>query len=712
DWQNFGIPNRATTNFGSAPWYDRWHWNDATNTSMNPAGKGFSIRAPQSFPFPSTQYRYNTKFTGVPNNGDITIAVQGQSYTMPTPSPPCAAPNYSDTTNNLIGNPYPSAIDGDSFLSNANNFRVINGAIYFWSHNTQVSNANPNTTPQTYAYNSDDNAPYNLLGGVATQKVFLLGPASTSVNTNRPTGKIAACQAFMLHTITRSTSADENINFDNSMRDGAANNLNGAGGSFYRTAAIVPTLAKNRIWLSIEDNAPPSNTTKFREILVGYIPNSASIGLAATNGFDKNYDAIAYTNSPSFNMYSMMAANNSCYPLAIQTRAQGTTFDVNDVIPLGYRCPTGSYIIKAATVDGIFGGTTLVQKFWLRVRTNTSPLTYNYIDLKNSPYTLSVSNGMGNDDVDSFAIVFQKTPNLIFSSITCGNTLPRIDHNITGSGVGGATGYYWSVTNSSTNQTVTFTTIPMSMSLRNLSTYSSLSSNFNSTFISYNTQYSIQVGAIINGQVNLGDPCIVTTPPLKIFYSYNQASPTCGGILPIKNPRIECTNLLLSPLNRWTILKLDGSNSSITFDVNGGWFNFVNGLPFASNFITPNTPYRFTVSNIGPDSLAGVPSLPCEFTTFSTVQRQGSQSTNQVSISNTSITPNPFSESFKVNIDTIKNENLEIKSYDMLGKLIETFNVTSQEVNELELGKNYKIGLYNIIITRDNESENFKIIKK
>ena len=375
---------------------------------MNPAGKGFSIRAPQSFPFPSTQFRYNTKFTGVPNNGNIAIAVQGQSYQTPTTSTtPCVAATSADTTNNLIGNPYPSAIDGDSFLSNTNNFRIINGPIYFWSHNTQVSNANPNTTAQTYAYNSDDYAPYNLLGGVATQKVFLLGPASTTINTNRPTGKIAACQAFLLHTITRSTSVDENINFDNTMRDGAGNNNNGASGSFFRTAAIVPTLAKNRIWLSLEDNigtAQPTNATKYREVLIGYMPNST-----ATSGFDKNYDAIGFTNTPTFNLYSLTNTGNLCLPLAIQTRAQRTTFNTNDVIPLGYRCPAGSYTIKAATVDGIFGGTTPAQKFWLRERTSTNPTTYIYRDIQNvaSGYNFTELNNMTTDDTGKFAIVFK-----------------------------------------------------------------------------------------------------------------------------------------------------------------------------------------------------------------------------------------------------------------------------------------------------------------
>ncbi|MBC7642003.1 MAG: hypothetical protein H7174_06655 [Flavobacterium sp.] len=404
DWINEGVPNRPTTQFtfNSMGQQTNWHWNVASTTNMNPAGKGFNIRAPKSFQEAAGPLPYLTNFIGVPNNGDVSIAVQGQPYPIANDlnnsSGSCAYPLFTDKTTNLIGNPYPSAIDADSFLMT--NFDLIDYPLRFWSHNTQVSSLNPGgVNGQIFAYNNDDFALYTLLGGIATQRYFNLGPASAVVNTNRPTGKITACQGFFAHTI-----ANGNINFDNTMRDGAGNNKSGQGGSFYRTAApaMIGSLEKNRIWLSIEEVDPQSTILKYREILVGYMPNSQ-----ATNAYDKNFDAYKFTNAPQFNLYSLTNSNNNCYPLAIQARAQGTTFDVNDVIPLGYRCNAGTFIIRAATVDGIFGGSTPAQKFWLREKITVSGIiTFNYYDLKTTPFNLNLTISMTADNTDQFAIVF------------------------------------------------------------------------------------------------------------------------------------------------------------------------------------------------------------------------------------------------------------------------------------------------------------------
>jgi hypothetical protein len=56
-------------------------------------------------------------------------------------------------TSNLVGNPYPSALDANLFFENSVN---LDGTIYLWTHNTAITNN---------LYTSDDYATYNLLGG-------------------------------------------------------------------------------------------------------------------------------------------------------------------------------------------------------------------------------------------------------------------------------------------------------------------------------------------------------------------------------------------------------------------------------------------------------------------------------------------------------------------------------------------------------------------
>lgn len=75
-------------------------------------GKGFAVRAPNTFP--TVPQTWEGVFTGIPNNGNI-------PFTLET----------SGTGYNLVGNPYPSPIDAASFISGNPN---IGGSLYFYAH--------------------------------------------------------------------------------------------------------------------------------------------------------------------------------------------------------------------------------------------------------------------------------------------------------------------------------------------------------------------------------------------------------------------------------------------------------------------------------------------------------------------------------------------------------------------------------------------------
>ncbi|MDH3322817.1 MAG: lamin tail domain-containing protein, partial [Flavobacteriaceae bacterium] len=110
-------------------------WQSATD--IMETGKGYTAMAPNTSPFIDKQ---TVVFKGTVNNGILTIP----------------AFLSSDTTNayddwNFIGNPYPSALNAEMFLNNENNKDLINGSVYFWTHNTMV---------EGNKYSSDDYAMY------------------------------------------------------------------------------------------------------------------------------------------------------------------------------------------------------------------------------------------------------------------------------------------------------------------------------------------------------------------------------------------------------------------------------------------------------------------------------------------------------------------------------------------------------------------------
>ena len=74
--------------------------------------------------------------------------------------------------------------------------------------------------------------------------------------------------------------------------------------------------------------------------------------------------------------------------------------------------------------------------------------------------------------------------------------------------------------------------------------------------------------------------------------------------------------------------------------------------------------------------------------------------------------PNPFTESFNLNLTNSSQEVVELVVYDMTGKLIEKLQVNPIVVAELHVGDRYPSGVYNVIVTQGNEVKTLRVIKR
>ena len=303
--------------------------------TMKP-GEGYSVRGPQNFDIvtPSIQ---TASFIGVPANGDV---------------PKTTVPNKF----NLLGNPYPSAINGIKLIGDTNI-----GTIYLWTHNTPPAGDGSGK----YKYASSDYAAFNLSGGIKTGGDAVL-----------PTGYIAAGQGFFAKPVTNS------ITFTNDMRVSSNN------GNFYKTAK-TENLERNRVWLNLS-NAEGA----FKQMLVGYIEG-------ATNGQDLNYDAASFNGNSYIDFYSI----SETVKFSIQARA--LPFQDSDIIPLGYKSTiAGDFKISIDHVDGFFDN----QNVYLEDK-KTGIIS----DLKTADYTFKTEAGtftdrfalrytnktLGNDDFEN-----------------------------------------------------------------------------------------------------------------------------------------------------------------------------------------------------------------------------------------------------------------------------------------------------------------------
>ena len=307
------------------------NWLVESPSKIMETAKGYIIRGPQSYST-GTRTVYEASFKGVPNNGEKTIALGPVS------------------SFNLIGNPYPSAIDLDIFLKE--NATVLKGAVYLWSHNTPITNN---------VYTSDDYAVYNLLGGVGTSASKNIG-----INNFRPDGKLASGQSFFVATATVGGMAK----FNNKMR------LLGQNANFFKMTSAqkakeVTFVERHRAWLNMYNE-----NGAFKQMLVGYMTD-------ATDGYDSFLDGTTFNANQYIDFYSICEGKN----LVIQ--AKGLPFNIQDEIILGYKATIeGSYAIEVDGVDGV------LKEQEIYVFDKLNKLTHN---LKQSPYNFITQKGTYND---------------------------------------------------------------------------------------------------------------------------------------------------------------------------------------------------------------------------------------------------------------------------------------------------------------------------
>lgn len=325
--------------------------NDWSFASTMTPGNGYIIMVPTPVGGPTTNNPSEVVFSGKVNNGiqKITNVIPNSSY--------------------LLGNPYPSALDAEAFLDY--NAGVLDGTLYFWTHNTAIQAANSSNTSLgtgAFAFTSDDYASYNAVGGVGVGS----GSAATSGGTI-PTGKIGSGQGFFASSNASIVGVNE-IVFNNAMRLGSGGTtLDNS--QFFKTRnpkeKTANPIQKNRIWLNLT-NAQGA----FKQTLIGYVTK-------ATNDYDSRFDGVSYDGNEFVDFYSVNQDKN----LVIQGRA--LPFDENDEVPLGYKTVIdGTFTINIEQVDGLLAN----QQVFIEDK-----LTNTISDLKNGNYTFTTAVGTFNE---------------------------------------------------------------------------------------------------------------------------------------------------------------------------------------------------------------------------------------------------------------------------------------------------------------------------
>ncbi|MEQ3655060.1 MAG: reprolysin-like metallopeptidase [Dokdonia sp.] len=310
--------------------------NHTTNEALVP-GEGLIVYPQASFTDGNQSYDL-TYTKGTANNGIITHPI-----------------NYNGTTANnfnLIGNPYPSAIDVSKLIDNN---PMIN-EIYYWEHVTTPNNSLPG-----YLGNNPSMQDFSMRNKTT-------GMAAVNKPADVPTQYIASGQGFAIKA-DQGAAGDAVVVFNNDMRVTGNNDQ-------YRSS----TPANDLLWLKIENAAFELHS----KAALGFLEE-------ATSGIDRGYDSKRMATPLS--IYTSVKTKEQ---LGIQGRE---AFDTSMQIPVGFATAIEEVTTYTISLDAFEGENLLATPMYL-----VDLIEERYVNLKQRDYTFTAN--MTNTS-DRFMLVFE-----------------------------------------------------------------------------------------------------------------------------------------------------------------------------------------------------------------------------------------------------------------------------------------------------------------
>ena len=260
-------------------------------------GRGYAVMAPDILPVDGRQ---RVTFRGDVNNGFINVPVQIQG----------TSDSLGDW--NLLGNPYPSAIDTERILADPGNANLLEGTFYFWTHNTPLFN-DPDSGNDIYA--SDDYAMYTVgSGGIRA--------SSGGVAPDR---FIAPGQGFFVEARSEGT-----LRLSNEMRSV------GNSPHFFKTPRNTKTEGQGKVWLNLFNDRGA-----FSQVLIAF-------NNGATDDYDSLYDGRRFSSNNYVDFYSVLDS------LRLAIRGEPALRGEKE-LPLGIEVKSEKMISLTIGIDRISG---------------------------------------------------------------------------------------------------------------------------------------------------------------------------------------------------------------------------------------------------------------------------------------------------------------------------------------------------------------------
>jgi hypothetical protein len=285
----------------------------------------------------------------------------------------------------------------------------------------------------------------------------------------------------------------------------------------------------------------------------------------------------------------------------------------------------------------------------------------------------------------------------------CGSQVAAMNTNISAAFASYATGYQFRIRLFTDNGPIP----TYYYSVPNPSRFSSLTA-FQGITLAYNTAYSISVQySIVNGSTvwsGYGPECKVTTP---FFPTTNLVPSQCGLLTATElTQQLNITPYPGFPHYKVKLDEVNGENVIVSQEREIAYSYFKLGdFPIAQ--LGKN--YNVSVA-IKLNGVFGNYSTACDL--FTPGSGNGTDWLKAVVPFKATAYPNPFANNFMLDVKTTSQSPVNLKVYDMLGRLIEQRDVKLSDMETATIGSQYPCGVYNLILSQGETVEAIRVIKR
>ena len=442
----------------------------------------------------------------------------------------------------------------------------------------------------------------------------------------------------------------------------------------------------------------------------------------------------AITGEDAGGSWSPALGGAGTYTYTVAATSPCTTPDTSVVVVNAVSCQPaelsncGSTPVLTSVNTRIFAANTVTQAtlYRYRVAVSTAPSSYFYAETTypsfrltdvvgltptyGTTYNVDIQNEFlisGNTVTSAYGtmctVTTQTATNITVPTNQCGQLLAAVNSKIYVNGVAGATMYTYRIAKQSAPTQYGYIETPYS----NFRLTAPLTSG--SVVIEHNTVYLVAVSVTTaSGSSNFNGECTITTPvgPTTLLQASQCGDDETPYVIPTKSTKVYTDNFVSGATYTFKLEQYDGPTLLATKYATSPINYFDCNMFVGENALLPNTKYNVYVSinYYG----QGDYDRDCVIRTPAALKQEDNMITDFKAVAY----PNPFANNFMIDVKSSSDSSVNLKVYDMIGRLIEQRDVRISDLETTTIGDRYPSGVYNVVVSQESTVQTVRVVKR